>query len=153
MEYYSTMLHEMTHSTMTPERLNREMGGRFGDPKYAKEELVAELTAAMISHSMGFDSRITDNSAAYLDSWIGVLKQEPKFIVSVMADVNKASDLILTMWTNSAWLSASSLIWQRMTRWLLSVRTRRCLSKMRPLSRPVPETMPSVRHTMVWSWG
>ena len=71
MEYYSTMLHEMTHSTMTPERLNREMGGRFGDPKYAKEELVAELTAAMISHSMGFDSRITDNSAAYLDSWSG----------------------------------------------------------------------------------
>lgn len=95
MEFYSTMLHEMTHSTMTPERLNREMGGKFGDPKYAKEELVAELTAAMISHSMGFDSKITDNSAAYLDSWIGVLKQEPKFIVSIMADVNKASDLIL----------------------------------------------------------
>ena len=80
---------------MTPERLNREMGGRFGDPKYAKEELVAELTAAMICHSMGFDMKVTDNSAAYLDSWIGVLKQEPKFIVSVMADVNKASDLIL----------------------------------------------------------
>lgn len=95
MEYYSTMLHEMTHSTMTPERLNRETGGRFGDPKYTKEELVAELTAAMISHSMGFDSKVTDNSAAYLDSWIGTLKQEPKFIVSVMADVNKASDLIL----------------------------------------------------------
>ena len=95
MEFYSTMLHEMTHSTMTPERLNREMGGRFGDPKYAKEELVAELTAAMISHSMGFDAKVTDNSAAYLDSWIGVLKKEPKFIVSVMADVNKASDLIL----------------------------------------------------------
>lgn len=91
MEFYSTMLHEMTHSTMTAERLNRDMGGKFGDPKYAKEELVAELTAAMISHSMGFDSKVTDNSAAYLDSWIGVLKQEPKFIVSVMADVNKAS--------------------------------------------------------------
>lgn len=95
MEFYSTMLHEMTHSTMTPERLNREAGGRFGDPKYAKEELVAELTAAMISHSMGFDSKVTDNSAAYLDSWISVLKQEPKFIVSVMADVNKASEMIL----------------------------------------------------------
>lgn len=95
MEFYSTMLHEMTHSTMTPERLNREMGGKFGDPKYAKEELVAELTAAMISHSMGFDPKITDNSAAYLDSWIATLKQEPKFIVSVMADVNKASDMIL----------------------------------------------------------
>lgn len=95
MEYYSTMLHEMTHSTMTPERLNRDGSGRFGDQQYAKEELVAELTAAMISHSMGFDAKITDNSAAYLDSWIGVLKKEPKFIVSVMADVNKASDLIL----------------------------------------------------------
>ena len=80
---------------MTPERLNRETGGRFGDKKYAKEELVAELTAAMISHSMGFDTKITDNSAAYLDSWINVLKEEPKFIVSVMSDVNKASDLIL----------------------------------------------------------
>lgn len=95
MEFYSTMLHEMTHSTMTPERLNREMGGKFGDPKYAKEELVAELTAAMISQSMGFDSMVSDNSAAYLNSWIGALKKEPKFIVSVMADVNKASDMIL----------------------------------------------------------
>lgn len=95
MEFYSTMLHEMTHSTMTSERLNREGGQKFGDPKYAKEELVAELTSAMISNSMGFDKRITDNSAAYLDSWIGVLKEEPKFIVSVMADVNKASEMIL----------------------------------------------------------
>ena len=95
MEFYSTMLQEMAHSTMTPQRLNRDGMGRFGDPKYAKEELVAELTAAMISHSMGFDPKVTDNSAAYLDSWIGVLKQEPKFIVSVMADVNRASDMIL----------------------------------------------------------
>lgn len=94
-EFYSTMLHEMAHSTMTPERLNREMGGRFGDKKYAKEELVAELTAAMVAHSMGFDKKITDNSAAYLDSWIETLKQEPKFITSVMTDVNKASELIL----------------------------------------------------------
>lgn len=67
----------------------------LNDYKYAKEELVAELTAAMISHSMGFDSKVTDNSAAYLDSWITKLKQEPKFIVSVMADVNKASEMIL----------------------------------------------------------
>ena len=94
MKYYSTLLHEMTHSTMTPERLNRETGGRFGDAKYAKEELVAELTAAMIGNSLGFDSKITDDSAKYIDSWIGVLKKEPKFIVSVMADVNKASDVI-----------------------------------------------------------
>ena len=48
MEYYSTALHEMTHSTGTAERLNRNMEGRYGDPKYAKEELVAELSAAMV---------------------------------------------------------------------------------------------------------
>jgi hypothetical protein len=95
MEFYTTMLHEMTHSTMIPERLNRETASKYGDQKYIKEELVAELTAAMIGHSMGFDGKVTDNSAAYLDSWIKRLKQEPKFIVSVMADVNKASEMIL----------------------------------------------------------
>ena len=94
MEYYSNMLHEIAHSTGHPDRLNRE-GGKFGDPKYAKEELVAELTAAMISNSMGFDSRITDNSAKYLDNWLTGLKEDPKFIVSVMADVNKAAEMIL----------------------------------------------------------
>ena len=138
---------------MTPERLNREMGGRFGDPKYAKEELVAELTAAMISHSMGFDSRITDNSAAYLDSWIGVLKQEPKFIVSVMADVNKASDLILDH-VDKQRLALGEQPYLAKNDPLAPVSAdERCLSGMRPLSRPVPETMPSVRHTMVWNWG
>ena len=95
MEFYSTMLHEMTHSTMKPERLNRDGSGRFGDQKYAKEELVAELTAAMLCHSMGFDSKVTDNSAKYLDNWLGALKEEPKFILSVMSDVNKASEMIL----------------------------------------------------------
>lgn len=94
MQFYSTMLHEMAHSTGHKDRLNR-VGGIFGDPKYAKEELVAELTAAMIGNSMGFDSKITDNSAKYLDNWLGALKEDPKFIVSVMADVNKAADMIL----------------------------------------------------------
>ena len=95
MRYYSVMLHEMTHSTGSPDRLAREKGNKFGDPKYAKEELVAELTSAMICNSMGFDSKITDNSAKYLDNWLGALKEDPKFIVSVMADVNKAAEMIL----------------------------------------------------------
>ena len=95
MEYYSTALHEMTHSTGTAERLNRNMEGRYGDPKYAKEELVAELSAAMVGNTMGFDKRITDNSAAYIDGWLHTLREEPRFIMSVMADVNKASNLIL----------------------------------------------------------
>lgn len=95
MEYYSTALHEMTHSTGIAERLNRDMKGHFGDPKYAKEELVAELSAAMIGNTMGFDKRITNNSAAYIDSWLHTLREEPRFIMSVMADVNKASNLII----------------------------------------------------------
>ena len=95
MEYYSSALHEMAHSTGTEKRLNRVKGDKFGDPKYAKEELVAELTAANTGYSLGFDKRILDNNAAYLDGWISVLKENPKFIVSVMADVNKASNMIL----------------------------------------------------------
>ena len=95
MEFYSSALHEMAHSTGTEERLNRVKGDRFGDPKYAKEELVAELTAANVGYAMGFDRRILDNNAAYLDGWISVLKENPKFIVSVMADVNKASNMVL----------------------------------------------------------
>lgn len=95
MEFYSTALHEMAHSTGTAQRLNRLSGDKFGDPKYAKEELVAELTSAMIGNSMGFDKRILNNNAAYLDNWIGALKENSKFIVSVMADVNKAANMVL----------------------------------------------------------
>ena len=95
MEYYSTALHEMAHSTGTEPRLNRGSHEKFGDAKYAKEELVAELTAAMVGNSMGFDKRILDNNAAYLDSWISTLKENPKFIVWVMADVNKAANMVL----------------------------------------------------------
>lgn len=95
-QFYSTMLHEMTHSTLTPARLNRDGGKRFGDEKYANEELVAELTAAMVGNSLGFDRRIGDHSAKYLSAWISTLREQPQFILSVMADVNKASDLVIS---------------------------------------------------------
>ena len=65
MEYYSSALHEMTHSTGTANRLNREKGTKFGDAKYAKEEMVAELTAAMVGNALGFDKRILNNNACY----------------------------------------------------------------------------------------
>ena len=69
MEYYSTMLHEMTHSTMTPERLNRETGGRFATRSTPRRSWWPNSRL----HDQplhGFDSKVTDNSAAYLDSWI-----------------------------------------------------------------------------------
>lgn len=95
MEFYATALHEMAHSTGAAIRLNRLEHSKFGAPKYAKEELVAELSAALVGSTMGFDKRILDNNAAYLESWIKTLKEEPKFIVSVMSDVSKASKMVL----------------------------------------------------------
>lgn len=94
-EFYSTLLHEMVHSTGTEKRLNRNTGKRFGDELYAKEELVAELGAARIGQELGFDKRILDNNAAYLDGWISSLKKEPKYVLSLMGDVDKASRMIL----------------------------------------------------------
>lgn len=94
-EYYGTALHEMAHSTGHESRLNRLKASAFGSSEYAKEELVAELTSAMVGNALGFDRRISDNNAAYLKNWIKVLRQEPKFIVTVMADVNKASRMVI----------------------------------------------------------
>ena len=93
MEYYSNLLHECSHSTAP--HVHRETGGRFGDAKYAKEELVAELSAALVGNAIGFDKRILDNNAAYVDGWLDALREEPQFIISVMADVSKASNLIM----------------------------------------------------------
>ena len=95
MEFYSTALHEMAHSTGSSERLNREGGKKFGDKKYAKEELVAELTAATVSQQLGFDKHVTDNSAMYLSNWVKALKEEPKFIYTVLSEVGKAQGLIM----------------------------------------------------------
>lgn len=93
--FYGTALHEMAHSTGHPSRLDRLKPSVFGSPEYAKEELVAELTSAMVGNSLGFDRRISDNNVAYLQNWTAALRQEPKFLVSVMADVNKASKMLI----------------------------------------------------------
>lgn len=94
-EFYSSALHEMAHSTGHSSRLDRLTPAKFGSEEYAKEELVAETTAFVIGNALGFSPRISDNNAAYIDNWIQTLRQEPKFIVTVMSDVNKASRMIL----------------------------------------------------------
>lgn len=92
-EYYSTLLHEMIHSTGNEKRLNR--ANKTGLSDYAREELVAELGAAFICNILGFSSRILDNSAAYLDAWIASLKKQPKYIISVFSDADKAARVVL----------------------------------------------------------
>ena len=94
--FYSTVLHEMAHSTGADSLLKRDFNNKFGDPNYAKEELVAELTSALISSSMGFDKRIKERNAQYVDGWLKVLREEPSFIKTVLSDVGKASDMIQT---------------------------------------------------------
>lgn len=93
--FYSTLLHEMAHSTGIESRLGRELKNMFGSPKYAKEELVAEFTSAVTCRSLGIVTGIREENAKYLKNWLSAISEEPKFIYSVLADVGKASTMIL----------------------------------------------------------
>ena len=84
-EYYGTLLHEMAHSTF---------GSFFGDALYAREELVAELTAALCGAFFGYATAPQENNAAYLKHWLTKLKEEPAFLVEILGDVNKAAKMI-----------------------------------------------------------
>lgn len=94
MEYYSTALHEMGHSTGHASRLNRQFGAKRTDG-YAHEELIAEMTAALVGSTMGFDKKILENNANYLKGWLENLKRNPESITTIMSDVGKASDMII----------------------------------------------------------
>ncbi len=113
--FYSTMLYEMAHSTGTEMRLNRELKNKFGSSKYAKEELVAELTSAVVCQSLGIVSGIQEDNAQYLKNWLEALDEEPMFIYSVLSDVGKASKIILNEVGRELTLSVSSQIIPVMT--------------------------------------
>lgn len=95
-EYYSTLFHEMTHATGHASRLNRlsETAG-FGSKDYSKEELVAEMGAAMLCGIAGIENKTIDNSASYINSWLKVLRSDKKLLVSAGGQAQKAADLIL----------------------------------------------------------
>ena len=92
--FYGTAFHEMAHSTGAEEHLNRLKPAPFGSPEYAKEELVAELTSAMICQYCGMDKYIKEDSAAYLKSWLESLKENAQFIKTILLDVKRASAMI-----------------------------------------------------------
>ena len=100
-EYYGTLFHELTHSTGHSSRLDRDgvanlpTGHRFGDALYSKEELVAEMGAAFLAGMTGIAAKTLPNSAAYLQSWIRVLRGDKKLLVGAAAQAQKAADLIL----------------------------------------------------------
>lgn len=95
-EFYSVFFHELTHSTRHASRLNRGEGkpNKFGGVEYSKEELVAEMGAAMLCAVAGINSQIRRN-AGYIQNWIQVLKNDSKMVVLAAAQAQKAADWIL----------------------------------------------------------
>jgi antirestriction protein ArdC len=98
-EYYSTLFHELTHSTGHQSRLNRKgiISGiaSFGSQEYSKEELVAEMGAAFLCGYCQIENKTIDNSAAYIKSWLRTFKDDAKMVIMAAAQAQKASDFIL----------------------------------------------------------
>ena len=95
--YYATLFHELTHSTGHASRLGRDgimERHSFGDADYSREELIAEMGAAMLCGVTGISPAVLDNSAAYLANWIQVLKGDSKLLVSAASAAQKAADYI-----------------------------------------------------------
>jgi antirestriction protein ArdC len=96
-EYYSTLFHELTHSTVHSNRVGRdgiEKLNTFGSESYSKEELIAEMGAAVLCGVAGIERKTLSNSAAYLQSWINVLKSDSHMVVSAASQAQKAADYI-----------------------------------------------------------
>ncbi|TKJ41180.1 hypothetical protein CEE37_05815 [candidate division LCP-89 bacterium B3_LCP] len=97
-EYYSTLFHELTHSTGHENRLNRkgitELQG-YGSHSYSKEELCAELGSAFLCGESGIVERVIDNSAGYIQGWLKRLRSDKKFLVQAASQGQKAADFIL----------------------------------------------------------
>jgi antirestriction protein ArdC len=97
--FYATALHELGHWTGHPSRLNRDMSGSFGDSSYGREELVAELSSAFCCAALGFSKTISNN-AAYIQNWLGILKQDNRVVVKAASEAQKAADYILAFRQN-----------------------------------------------------
>lgn len=96
-EFYSTIFHELTHSTGHAKRLDRlNKTACFGSAEYSKEELVAEIGAATLVNHVGLETASSfRNSAAYVQSWLKALKNDKRLIVSATGKAEKAVKLIL----------------------------------------------------------
>lgn len=98
-EYYVTFFHELAHATGHEKRLNRPgitQSGKFADKKYSEEELIAEMAASFLSAQVSIDfDPIIENTAAYLQGWLKVLKEDRMFIFKVAAEAQKAADYVL----------------------------------------------------------
>jgi antirestriction protein ArdC len=97
-EYFSTLFHELSHSTGHTKRLNRKLDSDpkpFGSPDYAQEELVAEMSAAFLCGEAGIQPAVIENQAAYISGWLGKLKADKKLVIHAAGAAAKSADWIL----------------------------------------------------------
>lgn len=92
--FYTNLAHEMTHSTGAENQLGRLKPTSFGSKEYAREELVAELSAALVAQRYGMTKHLKEDSASYLKSWLNSLKESPEYLKTTLVDVKKASGMI-----------------------------------------------------------
>jgi antirestriction protein ArdC len=95
--YRATLAHELSHWTGHESRLARQLGGRFGSEAYAMEELVAELSSAMLGAELGLPVAHLDHHASYLASWLKVLKADSRAILTLAAKAEEAASLLLRL--------------------------------------------------------
>ena len=93
--YYSVLFHEFTHSTGHKKRLDRDMTGSFGNAKYAKEELIAELGASFLCAITHIETKTLDNAASYIKNWLSALKNDERFIFNASSSAQKSTNYIL----------------------------------------------------------
>lgn len=92
--FASNTLHECAHATGATSRLDRLKPSAFGSAEYAKEELTAELSAAVVASQYGLTKHVKNDSAAYLKSWLSSLQESPDFLKTVLANVKRCSSML-----------------------------------------------------------
>jgi antirestriction protein ArdC len=99
-DYYATLSHELTHWTKHPQRLDRDFSRKSErTDAYAKEELVAEIGACFLAAQLGFEPIPKVQHAAYIQHWLNALKEDKRFIFSVVSHAQKAVEYIYTLQT------------------------------------------------------
>jgi antirestriction protein ArdC len=89
--YYSVLAHELTHWSGSKDRLDRDLSGRFGSAAYAMEELIAELGSAFVAADLGLDLIPRRDHAPYVASWLKVLRDDPRAIVTAASKAQTAA--------------------------------------------------------------
>ena len=93
--YYATLAHELSHWTGHASRLDRDLRNRFGSQAYAAEELIAELSSAMLGAELGLPVAHLDSHASYIDHWLKLLRDDDRAILTAAAKAEEASSLLL----------------------------------------------------------